>query len=96
MKHFYKTLKRQILILFTYTLLVNTKVFFFYIPKERGTLNPLIFIPFYAILHVIIILVYATSNYQENRKKLKNYLLTTPIIFILSIIFTFLSLYLNY
>jgi len=96
MKHFYKTLIRQIFILLMYTLIVNIKVTFFYIPKEKGMLNPLLFIPFYTILHIIILIVYTTSNHQEDRKKLKNYLLVTPIIFILSIAFTVISLYLNH
>ena len=95
MKHFYKPLKRQIFILIVYTLATIFYEYFF-LNTINGVFNPLLLIPFFAILHAIILLVYATSNHQENRKKLKNYLLTTPIIIILSIVFTFLSLYLNY
>ena len=94
MKHFYKTLKRQILIQLIYTFFVIYKVFFIYI--ERGRLNLLLIIPFYALLHIITLLIYTASNHQDDKIKLKNYLLVIPIIFILSIAFTLISLYLYY
>ena len=95
MTHFYKTAKRQILILSIYTFFVIYKVFFIYIETERGMLNPLLIIPFYSLLHIIILLVYTASNHQDDRKKLKNYLLITPIIFILSIIITIILLFIK-
>ena len=95
MKHFYKTLKRQIFIQLIYTFFVIYKVFFIYIETERGRLNPLLIIPFYALLHIITLLIYTASNHQDDKIKLKNYLLVIPIIFISSIIITIILLYLK-
>ena len=95
MKHFYRTLKRQILILSIYTFFVIYKVFFNYTETGRGMLNPLLIIPFYSLLHIITLLIYTASNHQDERKKLKNYLLITPIIFILSIIITIILLFIK-
>jgi putative effector of murein hydrolase len=95
MKHFYKTAKRQIFILIIYTLSVNFFELFIYEKTEKWFLNPLLLIIPFGLIHVVVALVYTTTNHQDDRKKLKNYLLTIPIILILSIIITITSLFLN-
>ncbi|MBC5834765.1 hypothetical protein G6N05_09860 [Flavobacterium sp. F372] len=96
MNHFYKTLKRQILILLMYTLGANFYDYFFNRPHEKGMLSPLLYVILYALIHLFLLSVYTASNHQDERKKLKNYILTIPIVFVLSIFFTILSLYLNH
>lgn len=96
MKHFYKTLKRQIFILLIYTLGVNFYELFIYEKTEKWFINPIVLIIPFGIIHILTILVYTTSNHQDNGRKLKNYLIITPIILILSVIFTAISLYIGF
>ena len=93
MKHFYKTLKRQLFILLVYTLWLIYFDLFNNHPKEKGFISPIVFIAPITIIHIIILLVYATANYQDDRKKLKNYLITIPIIFASAIILTLIALF---
>lgn len=95
MTHFYKTLKRQLVIVLIYTFGVNFYESFIYVKTEKWFINPIVIIILFGIIHILSILVYSTSNYQDDGKKLKNYLLNIPIVFVISIAFTIISLYLR-